>query len=222
MNEAEVFSDFVEEGETVLWIGKPAASLALSPSERAYLLTMIFMLALLGLLARRALDGASDLSGGLVLSLALLAAIGLAVVWLSGRPLARSLSRRRRMVYCLTDRRALIVEETKRKAWAWLRIDYDTPVAYTQARGRRGHISFGRRYDFDTEEWPLFRGFTFYNIKDPANVVRLVEDLQKSLAPPGAATGRAKALLAPAAMGEAAVSPERAADERGGSIFYNL
>lgn len=220
MNEAEVFSDFLEEGETVLWIGKPAASFALSPSERAYLLTMIFMLALLGLLARRALGAAPDL-GGLVLSLALLAAIGLAVVWLSGRPLVRSLSRRRSMVYCLTDRRALIVEETKRKAWAWLRLDYDTPVAYAQGRGRRGHISFGRRYDFDTEEWPLFRGFTFYNIRDPAMVLRLVEDLQKALAPPGAEIGRARTLPA-SAMGEAAVSPQTSADERGGPILYNL
>jgi len=193
MKDAGVFSDFLEEGENVLWIGKPAATFALSPTERSYLFAMAFMLALLGWLGWGVIAGAgARISPGAMMVTGLLSAVAVGVVWLSGRPLVRSISRRRRMVYCLTDRRALIVEATKRKAWAWLRLDYDTPVAVTEARGRRGHISFGRRYDFDTEEWPLFRGFTFYNIKDHAKVVGLVEDLQKSLAPPDAKTGRAR------------------------------
>jgi hypothetical protein len=93
------------------------------------------------------------------------------------------------MVYCLTNERALIVESRSPRAQAWLRISYDTPVAVTEKAGGRGHIAFGRKYDFDTEEWPIFRGFAFYDIKDVKRVTHLIERLQDGMAPPGVIPG---------------------------------
>lgn len=190
MKDSSVISEFLESGERVLWIGRPVMGFALSPSERGYLVTMLAMLGVFAWFAWRIFHGGPLGANAVNLGWFVIMAVSpLAILWFAGRPLFRSLSRRRRMVYCLTDRRALIVEASKRKIWAWLRIDYDTPIAVTEASVRRGHISFGRRYDFDTEEWPLFRGFTFYNITGVGAVVDQVVALQKRLAPSGVDAG---------------------------------
>ena len=84
---------------------------------------------------------------------------------------------------------AIIVEGRNPKSRAWLRISYDTPVAVSERGGGRGHVAFGRKYDFDMEEWPIFRGFAFYDIKDIKRVVHLIERLQDGMAPPGVIPG---------------------------------
>jgi hypothetical protein len=184
MKNTDVISGFLHQGENVLWIGRPGFTLAPTPTERLHLVTLVLFVAALGfvLFARRGLEGewgAFWVTAGL-LGLATL------VQFLS---VLKSIRRRAGIVYCLTNERALIIEQTDPRSRAFLRIAYDTPIAVTEHRKGRGHIAFGRKYDFDTEEWPIFRGFAFYDIRDVARVVGLIERLQDGMAPPGTVPG---------------------------------
>lgn len=184
MAASDVISEFLHQGENVLWIGKPGGSLTPSPTERASLVALLFILATLGI----AISASDKLNG----DPALLAAVG-GLLGLAGLSqlyvLTRSYLRRRGIVYCLTNERALIVESTAPKSRAWLRIAYDTPVAITRTGRGRGHVAFGRKYDFDTEERPIFRGFAFYGIREVERVSDLIERLQDGMAPPGTVPG---------------------------------
>jgi hypothetical protein len=189
----DVISGFLHEGENILWIGKPGGSLAPSPNERASLVALLFVLTTLAV----ALSAAEKLDGDPVLLAAVGGFLGLAGL-LQLQVLYRSFMRRRGIVYCLTNERALIVESSGQKSRAWLRIAYDTPVAVTRTGRGRGHVAFGRRYDFDTEERPIFRGFAFYGIREVERVTDLIERLQDGMAPPGTVPGiRAMARPAP-------------------------
>ena len=192
MAASDVISGFLHEGENILWIGKPGGSLAPSPSERASLVALLFILTALAV----AITAAEKLDGDPALLAAVGGFLGLAAL-LQLHVLFRSFIRRRGIVYCLTNERALIVESTGPKSRAWLRIAYDTPVAVTRTGRGRGHIAFGRRYDFDTEERPIFRGFAFYGIRDVERVSDLIERMQDGMAPPGTVPG-IKALARPA------------------------
>jgi hypothetical protein len=191
MKYGEVFSEFLHPGENILWIGRPGFSLRLSSSEFqslnvALVLSAIYAVGASVLLPRVIAGPSREV---VLLALAVAALLLLPVAAANILVFLRSLARRRLMVYALTNERAMIVEASKKRAWAWLRISYDTPIAMSEGRGKRGHISFGRRYDFDTEEWPLFRGFTFFNIKDYRKVADMIEKLQDGMAPPGVVPG---------------------------------
>ncbi|MEQ1929428.1 MAG: hypothetical protein ABL957_02695 [Parvularculaceae bacterium] len=184
MKKTDVISGLLHQGENILWIGQPGFSLAPSPSERVKLLTLVFLFGALMLVvaAHNRFQGSPFV---LAFVVALLGAAGAAHLL----ALFHSLGRRSSMVYCLTNERAIIVEGHNPKSRAWLRISYDTPVAVSERGAGRGHIAFGRKYDFDTEEWPIFRGFAFYDIKDIKRVVHLIERLQDGMAPPGVIPG---------------------------------
>lgn len=176
---ADVIAGILHQGENVLWIGQPGFSLAPSPSERIKLLALFFLSGALivTIAAHRRFEGSPYVLAFVATLLGLAALAHLVALY-------RSLKRRSSMIYCLTNERALIVEGAEPKSRAWLRLSYDTPVAVTPKRGGRGHIAFGRKYDFDTEEWPIFRGFAFYDIREVERVAHLVERLQDSMVPP--------------------------------------
>lgn len=176
---ADVIAGHLHQGENVLWIGQPGFSLAPSPSERIKLLTLFFLCAALVVVV-----AAHHRFQGSIFALAFLVLLLGAAILAHLLALHRSLKRRSNMIYCLTNERALIVEGAAPKSRAWLRLSYDTPVAVTQRPGGRGHVAFGRKYDFDTEEWPIFRGFAFYDIREVERVAHLVERLQDSMTPP--------------------------------------
>jgi hypothetical protein len=180
----DVISGLLHQGENILWIGQPGFSLAPSPTERVRLLALLFLFgALITVIAVHARFEGSPFVLGFVLLL-----LGAATV-AHFLALYRSIRRRSSMVYCLTNERALIVESAEPRTRAWLRISYDTPVAVTKKSGGRGHVAFGRRYDFDTEEWPILRGFAFYDIREVDRVTHLIERLQDGMAPPGVIPG---------------------------------
>lgn len=190
---ADVISQFLHQGENILWLGRPGFSLAPSPSDRVRLLALLFLFgALMVVIAvHNRFEGSPFVLAFVVLVLG-------SAVLAHFLALQRSLRRRSGMVYCLTNERALIVESGNPKSRAWLRLSYDTPVAVTEKGGGRGHIAFGRKYDFDTEEWPIFRGFAFYDIKDLDRVTHLIERLQDSMTPPHVVPGvKAMARAAP-------------------------
>lgn len=212
MKYGEVFSEFLHPGENILWIGRPGFSLRLSTSEFHTLTTAILPA---GVAALIAYVFGPKFAAGERFDFPLIATAAAALLILAAVQmwrLLRSLARRRVMVYALTNERAMIVEVSGRRSWAWLRISYDTPIALSEGRGRRGHISFGRRYDFDTEEWPLFRGFTFFNIRDYRKVAEMIERLQDGMAPPGVVPGiKAMAAADPGGVATAA-SPRARSD----------
>lgn len=194
MAASDVISEFLHEGENVLWIGRPGGGLAPSPSERASLVALLFIAATLAIAVSAAerLDGDPKL---LAATAGLLGLAGLSQLYV----LFRSFLRRQGLVYCLTNERALIVESANPKSRAWLRIAYDTPVAITRIGRGRGHVAFGRRYDFDTEERPILRGFAFYGIREVERVADLIERMQDGMAPPGTVPGiKAMAKATPA------------------------
>lgn len=193
MAASDVISSFLHDGENVLWIGKPGGGLAPSPSERAHLVALIFIVATLAV----AISAHAKLEGDTAV-LALVAGLLALAALIQFYALFRSFARRRGIVYCLTNERALIVESSDPRSRAWLRIAYDTPVAVTKTGGGRGHVAFGRRYDFDTEEKPILRGFAFYGIREVERVADLIERLQDGMAPPGTVPGiKAMAKSAP-------------------------
>lgn len=181
---ADVIAGQLHQGENVLWIGQPGSSIGFSPSERIKLLTLFFLFVALGV----TIAAHASFRGSPFVLFFVVALLGAAVV-AHFIALYRSLRRRSNMIYCLTNERALIVEGAEPKSRAWLRLSYDTPVAVTQKAFGRGHIAFGRKYDFDTEEWPIFRGFAFYDIRDVDRVAHLVERLQDSMTPPHVVPG---------------------------------
>lgn len=179
MKAEDVFQDYLEKGESILWIGRPGPGRTYGPSDarRAFYFSALTLL----LIAIGAYFGprvaAMSLAGAIVLGAALIVA---ETIFFAAhiRPIGRAMRRRAAMLYCLTNERALIVEAALPRRWAWVRIADDTPIAVTELGGGRATISIGRRYDFDTEDFPLFRGFTFYNIKDGDVVRRKIERLQ--------------------------------------------
>lgn len=179
MKTEEVFQRYLEKGETILWIGRPGPGHTLTPAEirhLVYLLLVTIVVAFAGAdFLPRALAG--SLAGGVVLTLALLGVEALAAFVFAGS-VVRSFRRRAAMLYCLTTDRALIVEASEKRHWAWVRLAEDTPISVVETRGGRGSVSIGRRYDFDTEDWPLFRGFTFYNVPNVSQIQRIIERLQ--------------------------------------------
>jgi hypothetical protein len=182
--QADVISKFLHQGENVLWIGRPGFSLAPSPTERTHLIGLVFVAVALmvAVSSVERLEGSIAVLGAVAGLLGLVALFQFYALW-------RSFTRRGAIVYCLTNERALIIEGSGAKSLAWLRIAYDTPVAVTALGGGRGHVAFGRRYDFDTEEWPIFRGFAFYDIRGVQRVADLIERMQDGMAPPGTVPG---------------------------------
>ena len=179
MKAEEVFQRYLEKGETILWIGRPGPGRTLTPAEVRHLVYLLFITAFLAWMGVDLLPQAraGSLSGFLVLLLVLIGVWSIAAYVFAGS-VVRSFMRRAAMLYCLTTDRALIVEASERRHWAWVRLAEDTPVSVTEHGQGRGSVSIGRRYDFDTEDWPLFRGFTFYNVKNVEQVRRMIDRLQ--------------------------------------------
>ncbi|MBY0421097.1 MAG: hypothetical protein K2Q06_02255 [Parvularculaceae bacterium] len=179
MKAEEVFQRFLEKGETILWIGRPGPGRTLTPAEVRHLVYLGLITVGLGIVGFDLLPRAAEgsLAGAVVLFL-MLAAVEAASAFVFAGSVVRSFRRRTVMLYGLTTDRAIIVEAGQKPHWAWVRLAEDTPIAVTEYGGGRGSISIGRRYDFDTEEWPLFRGFTFYNVKNVDQVRRILDRLQ--------------------------------------------